>query len=305
MRALQAFEAVARCGGVSLAAEELGVSPGAISQQIHNIEKVMNVRLFERSGRSLQLTSWGRMYYERVRAAFDQLRSAQDALHLARLKSGIVLSALPSLAIRWLRPLLLEWRANHTGAGIRLIGTDEEADLENDQIDFRISYGIDVRQYPHFTNLFVDKVVPVCSPAFLAQHPIRSASDILEAPLIDIQWDLRHQPPPSWADWARSVGLPPPTAGDLAFSLSSAGIDAAVHNGGFVLGQIGMISDDIAHGRLVVPIDLRLSMPEPYFLAWNRAALDRPFSEEFRKFLLAAAKRQAVMSEGAMFALAK
>lgn len=77
MRAVQVFEAVVRCGSVTAAVEELCVSPGAISQQIHNIEKALNVRLFERSGRSLALTSWGRIYYERVRFAFEQLRMAQ------------------------------------------------------------------------------------------------------------------------------------------------------------------------------------------------------------------------------------
>ena len=125
MRAVQAFEAVARCGSVTAAAEELCVSPGAISQQIHNIEEALSASLFERRGRSLTLTSWGRMYYERVRVAFDQLRLAQDTLQLARTKPGIVISALPSLAMRWLRPLIQDWRSTHPNATIRLIGTPE------------------------------------------------------------------------------------------------------------------------------------------------------------------------------------
>lgn len=300
MRALQVFEAVARCGSVSAASEELGVSSGAISQQIHNIEAALNARLFERRGRSLELTVWGRMYYERVRLAFDQLRTAQDALQLARSKSGIVFSALPSLAIRWLRPLLQSWRTTRPGVGVRLIGTDVETGFVDEQIDFRLSYGNAVRRYEHFTELFVDCVVPVCSPAFLREHPVRSPADILEGPLIDIQWDIQHQPPPSWADWARCVGFGAPgIAGDLAFSLSSAGIDAAASSGGFVLGQMAMIVDDLAEGRLVVPIDRRLDMPEPYFLAWERTALDRPSGADFRAFIVAAARRQAVVSRQA------
>ena len=299
MRGAQVFEAVVRCGSVTAAAEELCVSPGAISQQIHNIEKALNVRLFERSGRSLVLTSWGRIYYERVRFAFDHLRSAQDALQRARLKPGIVLSALPSLAIRWLRPLLQQWRESHPGANVRLIGTDDEAVLHDEQIDFRISYGIDVRQYDHYVELFIDTVVPTCSADFLAAHPVKGPADILGAPLIDIEWDVRHRPAPSWDDWARSAGLSPPeTAADLAFSLSSAGIDAAAHGGGFVLGQIAMIVDEVASGRLVIPIDRRLTMPAPYFLAWDRAVLDRPYGEEFRSFIIAAARRQAAQSAG-------
>ncbi|MGE4064187.1 MAG: LysR substrate-binding domain-containing protein [Rhodospirillaceae bacterium] len=297
MRAVQAFEAVARCGSVTAAAEELCVSPGAISQQIHNIEEALSAGLFERRGRSLTLTSWGRMYYERVRVAFDQLRLAQDTLQLARTKPGIVISALPSLAMRWLRPLIQDWRASHPNATIRLIGTDEEAALQNDHIDFRLSYGADARKYDHFAELFTDTVVPVCSPAFLAKHPVETPADILAGPLVDIEWDIRHATAPSWADWAQSVGEPAPNAaGELTFSLSAAGLDAGKSGGGFVLAQLSMIGEDLAEGRLVIPIDQRLNMPEAYFLAWDRAALDRPFGADFRAFLLAAARRQAGLS---------
>ncbi len=299
MRAVQAFEAVARCGSVTAAAEELCVSPGAISQQIHNIEEALSASLFERRGRSLTLTSWGRMYYERVRVAFDQLRLAQDTLQLARTKPGIVISALPSLAMRWLRPLIQDWRSTHPNATIRLIGTDEEAALQNDHIDFRLSYGTDARKYDHFAELFVDTVVPACSPGLLAKHPVSSPADILAGPLVDIEWDIRHSSAPSWSDWAQSVGEPAPkAAGELTFSLSAAGLDAAVSGGGFVLAQMSMIMDDLEAGRLVIPLDRRLSMPEPYFLAWDRAALDRPYGADFRAHILAAARRQATASPG-------
>lgn len=299
MRAVQAFEAVARCGSVTAAAEELCVSPGAISQQIHNIEEALSASLFERRGRSLTLTSWGRMYYERVRVAFDQLRLAQDTLQLARTKPGIVISALPSLAMRWLRPLIQEWRAAHPNATIRVIGTDEEAVLQNDHIDFRLSYGTDARKYDHFAELYVDTVVPACSPEFLATHPVSTPADILTGPLIDIEWDIRHSTAPSWGDWAQSLGEPAPkAAGELTFSLSASGVDAAIGGAGFVLAQMSMIVDDLASGRLVIPIDRRLSMPESYFLAWDRAALDRPYGSDFRAFLLSAARRQTAMSMG-------
>ena len=298
MRALQAFEAVARGGSVAEAANELGVTPGAISQQIHILEGALHIRLFERRGRTLELTTWGQVYWDRVRPAFEQLRNAQVALEQARLRSGIVLSALPSLAIRWLRPLLLQWRDNHKGASVHLISTDEETNLTKGGIDFRLSYGAHSCRYSHFVELFTDSVVPVCSPRFLAEHPVRTPSDILNSPLFDIAWDVRHAPPPSWADWARRVGMPPPMASDLVFSLSSAGIDAAVNGGGFVLGQMAMVGDDLANDRLVVPIDQRLSMPDRYFLAWDPAVLERPSGKEFLQFVIAAARRQAILSLG-------
>ena len=87
-------------------------------------------------------------------------------------------------------------------------------------------------------------------------------------------------------------------ASDLVFSLSSAGIDAAVNGGGFVLGKMAMVGDDLANDRLVVPIDQRLSMPDRYFLAWDPAVLERPSGKEFLQFVIAAARRQAILSLG-------
>jgi len=298
MRAIQAFEAIARCGSVAGAADELGVSAGAVSQQLRKIERELNLRLFERDGRALTLTSWGRLYYEKVRAAFDELRSAQHALQLARSKPSIVLSALPSLAI-WLQRHLLSWRAKHPGVNLRMIGSEREPSLADESIDFRVCYGSDARRYDRFSELFVDAVVPACSPELLRAHPVGDASDILNGPLIDIIWDPRHRAPPSWADWACSAGVTPPrAANDLAYSLSASAIAAAVDGGGFVLGQISMIADHVRKGRLIVPLDHRLSMPEPYFLAWERDAMDRPSGAAFRDMLMAAGRQQADLSLG-------
>lgn len=298
LRAIQIFEAVARCGGVAAAAADLGVSAGAVSQQLHKLEESLNVRLFERSGRSLTLTCWGDIYYANVSEAFVHLHSAKYSLQHALTKRGIVLSAMPSLA-RWLRPLLPQWLASHPGGHVRLVGTHSETMLKQQGIDFRLSYGVEMRNYNRYTELFVDSVVPVCSPDFLRSSPVKSAADILKGPLIAIDWGQENRPPPSWEDWAQSVGLPSCNiVSALAFSLSSAAIDMAVKGGGFVLGQIAMVAEDVRHGRLVIPFDHRVRMHESYFLAWERDALDRPFGAEFYNFILAAAKRQTDISSG-------
>jgi LysR family transcriptional regulator, glycine cleavage system transcriptional activator len=298
MRAIQAFEAIARCGSVAGAADELGVSPGAVSQQLRKIEKELNARLFERDGRSLTLTSWGRIYYDKIHPAFDQLRSAQHVLQQARSKQSIVLSALPSLAV-WLRRHLLTWRNRHPGVNVLLVGSEREPSLQDESIDFRLCYGSDARQYDRFSELFIDAVVPACSPEFLRSHPVANEADILAAPRIDISWKQRHRPAPSWAEWAWAFGAKfNEGPSDLAFSLSDAAIGAAIDGGGFVMGQISMIANHVRSGALVVPLDRRLSMPEPYYLAWERDALDRPCGAEFRNMLIAAGRQQVEISTG-------
>lgn len=292
LRALQAFDAIGRFGSVAAAARDLGISPGAISQHIHRLEEEVGVLLFERKGRNLVLTSWGRIYLEKVSIGFDRLRSADEVLQRARLKSGIVLSAPPSLTIRWLRPLVREWQQASPGMSVRLIGEDEEPDLDEDQVDFRISYGTARRRYAHFADMFHDWVVPVCSPAFLARHPVAAPADVLSGPLIGIEWDNPYQSPPSWPEWASQFGIARvPEPCELSFSLSSAAIDAAVSDGGFVLGQASMIAEDLVKDRLVIACDCWLRFAEPYAIAWNPASLDRPFGREFRAFILQAGQR--------------
>lgn len=298
MRAIQAFEAIVRRGSVAGAADELGVSSGAISQQLRKIERELGVRLLEREGRSLTLTSWGRIYYEQVQTAFNELRRAQHRLQIARAKQGIVLSAPPSLAL-WLQQLLLEWSKTHLGVNLRLIGSEKEPVLQDESIDFRLCYGTDARRYDRFAELFQDAVVPACSPGFLRMHRVTNEADLLACPLIEIAWDSRHRQPPSWSDWAWSAGLAAPRPGQLAFSLSGAAIDAALDGGGFVLGQLSIIAEHVRQGRLVVPVDRRLNLPESYFLAWERDALDRQVCAEFRNAVIAAGRQQQDISAGA------
>jgi LysR family glycine cleavage system transcriptional activator len=293
LRAIQAFEAFGRLGSVTGAAEELGVSPGAISQQIRKAEAVLGAPLLERRGRVVALTAWGRLYHAAVSAGFDRIREAGDLLDRARSQSGLTVSCLPSLAGKWLAPRLLDWQVRHPGATVRLIGAEAEIRFGEEQVDFRISYGAKARDYAHHVELFTDWVVPACAPELLRRHRLKRPADILGCPLLGIEWARDHRPPPGWAEWAAGIGEAyRPAAGEVAFSLSSAAIDAAITGRGFVLAQLSMAGDDIAAGRLVVPFDLPLRLPDPYFLAWDPSALGKPHGAQLRGWLVSVARRQ-------------
>ncbi|MEP9398915.1 LysR substrate-binding domain-containing protein [Mesorhizobium sp. KR2-14] len=297
LRAIQAFESVARLGTVSAAADELGVTPGAVSQQLRNVETAIGLRLVERKGRRVALTELGKQYQRGIANTFDELKKAQAALYQSHRKAGFVVSCLPSLASKWVGPLVLDWRAKNPEANIRLIGSETEPRLDDGEADFRITYGQGVHTYEHYAEMFTDWVVPACSPSFLAAHPLRTPADIVKLPLIEIEWDADQQPSVSWHDWAALAGAEvPEKSAEITFSLSSAAIEAAMNGRGFVLAQMSMISGDLEAGRLVVPFDLRLRMPGAYFLAWNRAALEKSFGAAFRAFMLSMSKRQNARS---------
>ena len=294
---MQAFEAVARLGSVGAAADELSVSPGAVSQQLRKIEDALGLRVLERQGNGLVLTSWGRLYAGELAPAFEQLRRAHGKLLRARVKSPLVLSCLSSVASRWIGPQLFDWQAAHPGARVRLVGAEAEPQLSVGEVDFRISYGDAVRGFEHHAPLFTDALVPACAPALLAEHPVCAPADLLALPRIGIEWAAAHGALPGWAEWADRIGAGArEPAGDLTFSLSSAAIDAAVNGRGVVLAQVALIGDDLASGRLVTPFDLRLPLPHDYFLAWDRAALQKAHGSEFRDWVIGLGQRQSRMS---------
>ncbi len=297
LRNLQAFEAIGRCGGVTAAARDLGVSPGAISQHVRLIEENIGVRLIERRGRTVELTSWGKLYYEEIAKGFSQIRGAQEVIHRARNADAIVLSALPSVASRWIGQRIFDWHEKNPDSNIRIVGTDNEPRLGRDVADFRITYGEAIGDHEHFVELFTDWVVPACSPKLLAGHAFQRPEDLFSLPLLHISWDPMYKPPPRWADWAALISVPFSRADrGLSFTLSSGAIDAAVAGHGIVLAQVSMITDELATKSLVIPFDIRLKLPESYWLAWDRAALQKPHAPAFKTWLVGIARAQAKLS---------
>ncbi|WP_203595372.1 LysR family transcriptional regulator [Salipiger sp. PrR002] len=296
LRAMQAFEAVGRCGSVRRAAQELGVSSGAVSQQVHRLEEHLGLVLLERRGRQLELTSWGRVYHAELSKGFAQLNHAGAALARARNRHGFVISSLTTVTNKWLGPRLFEWTAENPGAPVRLMGTEIEPDLHHDNVDFRLFFE-DRPPHEHYTELFTDRIVPACAPALLGGRHLQRPEEIFEFPLLEIVWTdsfAAHQVP-DWEQWAAHCGLPPPPSSAkpaLTFALSSSAIDAAVSGRGFVLGQLAMIGEELASGRLVVPFDLRMPLAVPYGLAWDRASLEKPMGRALRDWLLMQGRQQ-------------
>jgi DNA-binding transcriptional LysR family regulator len=296
LKGLQAFEAVGRCGSVTAAALELNVSPGAISQQVRKIESFLGVTLLERNGRTAELTLWGRLYHQEISKGFEQFAIAERMLERARNENALVLSALSSVVNKWIGRLIFGWQALHPDAHVRIIGRDSEPRMGFDEIDFRISYGSDVLQHEHYSELFRDWVVPACSPA-LIQKRKPSASELFDYPLLHVEWERHFTPYPSWVDFAAKVGVAlRETTPGLSFTLSSSAIDAAVNKRGFVLAQMSMIADELEAQTLVIPLDIRIPLRESYFLAWDRSALQKSHGAAFRDWLMTISRQQARIS---------
>ncbi|MCW0001151.1 LysR family transcriptional regulator [Pararhizobium sp. YC-54] len=297
LRGLQAFEAIGRCGSVSAAAKDLGVSPGAISQLVRNLEQCLGLTLLERRGRRVELSSWGQLYYRELAKGFQQLSHAANVLTRARNETGIVLSALTSVASRWVSRKIFDWQSLCPESNVRIVGQEEEPRIGIEQVDFRITYGRRSYAHEHVANLFTDWIVPVCSPALIANRVLDCPQDILKFPLLNVEWEADYKASPQWKDWASLVNADGrQTFSGLSFTLSSSAIDAAANGRGFVLAQVSMVQDEVAAGSLVVPFDIRMKLPESYYLAWDRTALEKPFGQRFHKWLVGVAKQQDLIS---------
>ncbi|HEY0213002.1 MAG TPA: LysR substrate-binding domain-containing protein [Paenirhodobacter sp.] len=294
LKALQAFDAFGRVGAIGAAACELGVTPGAVSQQIHRLEDILSVQLVERDGRGLALTPLGRAYHAQLRRGFAALAEAGQVLRRAQDSDVIALSCLTTVLIKWIGRRISGWQRLTPQARMALAGSDEEPDLIAGEADFRISYGSGLPS-PYQVELFTDCVVPACAPGLLAGRVLTDPGQIFDYPLLHIVWPKRFQSAPGWADWGWLIGGVPP-AGGVSYNLSGSAIDAAIGGQGFVLAQMAFIGEELETGRLVVPFDRRLPLPQPYHLAWTPAALDKPHARAFHRWLLAEARTQGAIS---------
>ena len=172
LRALQVFEAVGRCGGMTKAAQELGVSPGAISQQIKNLEDALGLQLIVRKPGGIALTALGASYHQEVSTCIQDFRKAHRAVIDQARGKGIVISALPLIAARWLSPTIFDFQQRHPGTTIHIEGNLVEPDP--DSFDFRVTYADRVRPLDRVATLFTDSLVPVCSPKLLSTRPVRT-----------------------------------------------------------------------------------------------------------------------------------
>lgn len=293
LRALQAFECFGRLGSVNAAARALGVTPGAISQQLRLLEDHVGVVLLVKDGRRATLTPVARSYHEMLSQGFGRLALAQDYIIAHRQSEELTISGLPTLLQKWLNPLLPEFQQQASALSLRVLATHQEPDPQMLEQTFRLTYGEAARRYVHARALFTDQCFPVCSPDFLRRHPqARDPENLARLPLIGIDWGAAYTTEPHWRDWFAAQGLT-----DLAVirpvavhSLSSMALEAAVAGQGAVLAQGSFVETALRAGALVRLSEASLPMPDPYFVCWGPATLDRPEARDFLNWLLRASK---------------
>ncbi len=272
---------------------ELGVSPGAITQHIHTLERFLHLPLVQRSGRGVELTVCGKLYLPRLMSGFEHLHKARDDLERGVRSNHLVISTYPSLATKWLGPLMFAWKSQHPDASAKIQGVHPEPLLDEGEADFRISYGSRHRQHARYVHLFTDHLVVVASPALVARvGHLATGRDLLKWPLLWVEWDTEYLALPSWQEWFAAAGVAVDHLNrDLLFSFPGAAVDAAIESQGFALVQYSLAASALALGLLVNVLPPELPLPEAHFLAWSNAALQKPLGATFHAWILHEARR--------------
>ena len=280
---LASFEATARLLSFSRAAEELSLTPGAISRAIKALEDQVGAQLFERRTRSVRLTAVGEPYVQAVRAALDQLSAATWALTAHQSSNTLNVSTSDGFAGRWLVPRLYRFHRANGDIDVRVSTTGKLATFLGDTIDIAIRYG--GGNYDGLTSEFLtdEEVFPVCSPKLLkGPRALRKPEDLKHHTLI------RDGYPIDWAAWLSSTGVKSvnPDKGITLDSYTFA-VEAAVQGEGVVLGRTMLVKDDLAAGRLVRPFEHALKAHSSFYLVYPSGALRQRKNRAFRDWLFA------------------
>lgn len=251
LNALRAFEAAARLGSFSAAAEELSVTAGAVSQQIKSVEDWAGTQLFKRHAQGVGLTREGRELSPVLTRAFDEIANASAILRSHRPDKPISIASLPSIAQLWLQPRLAKVRASHTDANLAVYALETPPDMRRAPYD--LSFFL---QSPsgaaHQTVLAEDALLPVCTPEVAARLTQLSAlgDEIL---LLDESWAS------DWSVWASHAGFNLQHSQRFArYSLYSMALADALAGFGVLMGHRPLVADLLEQGRLVCPYDTEL-----------------------------------------------
>lgn len=283
LSALRAFEAAARHESAKQAAQELSVTPTAISHQIRGLEETLGVSLFLRKPRQLTLTPQGRQLQQVLEIAFDSISKVVEQLSTAPSRQAITLSTTPAIATRWLLPWVCMLRESHPNIDLRIHASHEPVPLDGVTADLAIRYG-DGR-WPGLIaeKLFDNTFIPACSP-HLGLHDV---AQLPAHPLIHFRPQPTVSSPLNWAYWQKLAQVPGlDVSAGLVFSDETHAISAAIGGQGVALMSRKLVEDDLRDGRLVQPFGPELE-GKPFFLVYPESRRHDPTVLAIRDWVLA------------------
>ena len=208
LNALRAFEAAARHLSFTRAAEELNVTPGAISQQIRQLEEFAGAPLFRRTGRQVLLTDAGQAALPLLTSAFEMMAEAVHHMRAPARRDRLMISSAPSFAAKWLAPRLEKFQELNPEAEVWVSADIAMTDFNSSDIDLAIRHGKGIYEGLRSDKIMSESVLPVCSPDLMAgPHPLRSPADLSFHVLLHDESPENDPSRPDWNAWLKARGV--------------------------------------------------------------------------------------------------
>ena len=257
-RAIVVFYHVAMLDSIARAADRLGVTPSAVSQQVRALEEQIGASLLTRVGRNVRLTEAGERYFELISENVEGIIRATEAMQGIGTPATLTIRATPTVSTKWLLPRLSNFLESEPNTEIRLDGSNEPVDFTRDAVDLEIRHGTGGWPGLHVEPLATERFLPVCAPSLTGPGSL-SPSEVMGFRLIrsvkaQVQW-------PSWFEALEIAEREPRRR--LSFDRSHMAIEAAALGLGIALESELMMESELRSGRLIVPVavvpELRLS----------------------------------------------
>ncbi|WP_022666813.1 transcriptional regulator GcvA [Desulfospira joergensenii] len=264
LNGLKAFETAARLLSFTRAARELNVTQGAVSRQVKLLEKELDVILFHRRHRALALTEQGRLLASSLARAFDLM--AEGVTRLKNQQQDLNLKIHPTFAIRWLIPRLHLFQSLYPDIRVRLTTSGENVDFSRENFDAGITHlGEEI---PGVTRepILKEQLIPVCAPRLVKEghHPLAGPEDLRHHTLLHNSPDYKE-----WAAWADQTGISGLSLErGQVFEVDDAALQAATAGLGVALGDLFLVRDELASGRLIAPLGLPPIRTGNYYFSW-------------------------------------
>lgn len=277
MNPLKAFEAAARHGSLTIAADELNVSQVAVSRQVRVLEDYLGVTLFRRQNRGIELTREGGLLFEGIAKAFHDIETSTRQVSRRGQRNILSIQSYVTFSHRWLMPRLHDFHEAHPRIEVRLSSSPETADFDTDNLDAAIRGGDGAWPGLHAEKLADMELIPVCSPAYLAAHPISRPEHLQKVKLLHSS-----ARPSDWTTWLASVDAVFESRNRLMFENSSLAYEGAMMDLGVAIANRHFVLRQLSAGTLVAPLTHGCRTGESYFLTWPK---DRTPSQPLLRFL--------------------
>ncbi len=299
LTALRAFDAAARHMSFAAAADELGVTPAALSFQIKSLEEHLGTPVFRRLNRAVELTEAGRTLAPGAADGFQTLTKAWRSTRRLNDTSTLTVTAGPAFTSKWLAPRLFDFAQAHPDIELRFSASLRIIDFDLDEVDVAIRFGLGHDKQVYSDPLTREWMTPMMTPSMATE--IKSPADLAKTTLIHDDSIAFFKTPADWAAWCRAANIDIDTTHGPRFSQADHAIDAAVSGAGVVLARVSLATQALETGQLVAPFEVGLVCDAHFRFICPQGGEIRPNIAAFHRWIKDKMRASEVFEQNRIF----